>query len=135
MASPQSAAITELTGSGLSPSAFWLLLCFATASSVYSTPFHAFGRGYIVASPLERHKEAKGSLKDILFERLTDQQRVVWDQMCCLVEKIHDLRRRDYQTRQGGVGAFVRALKGLYKEARPLSAETDEVKLKFDQLA
>ncbi|KAF9016345.1 hypothetical protein BDZ89DRAFT_1141533 [Hymenopellis radicata] len=104
--SPQRAAITELTGSRLSVTAFWLILYSANAPAIYFYLIPRFWPGYIVASTLERCKEAKGSLKDIPLERLTDQQRVMWDQICCLVEKIHDLCGRDYQTRQGGFGAL-----------------------------
>ncbi|KAF9001630.1 hypothetical protein BDZ89DRAFT_1050418 [Hymenopellis radicata] len=132
IASPQSAAITELTDSGLSPTAFWLLLCIATAPSVYFYLIPRFWPRYIIASTLERCKEVKGSLKDIPLEHLSAQQQVVWDQTCSLMDKMHDLRSRDYSTRQGGVIAIIRALRELYREARALSAEMDKIEMKLD---
>ncbi|KAF8999034.1 hypothetical protein BDZ89DRAFT_1082931 [Hymenopellis radicata] len=140
IASPQSAAITELTGSGLSPTAFWLLLCFATAPSVYFYLVPRFWPGYIINSTLQRCKEAQGRLKNIPIERLTTVQRALWDQISHespLMDKIYDLRSRDYSTstRQGGVIAITRALRGLYREARALSAEMDKIEMKLDKLA
>ncbi|KAF9001629.1 hypothetical protein BDZ89DRAFT_1081687 [Hymenopellis radicata] len=132
---PLTAAAGELTGSGLPSTTFWLLLCFASVSSAYFYVVPCFWPKYIIASTLERCKEVKSSLKDIPLERLTDQQRVVWDQTCSLMDRIHDLRGRYYSTRQGGVLAIIGALRGLYREARALSAEMDEIEMKLDQLA
>ncbi|KAF9001619.1 hypothetical protein BDZ89DRAFT_671367 [Hymenopellis radicata] len=128
---PQRAAITELTGSGLSVTAFWLILCSANAPAVYFYLIPRFWPGYIVASTLERCKEAKGSLKDIPLERLTDQPGPDMlsrgEDTPPLSPRLPDEARR--------LRSLVRALKGLYKEARALSAEMDEVTLKLDQSA